>query len=75
MNKPSKKQLVDCVTHYQTAVQNLVDTYKSDPKAEEFVEALVHMQKNAPSLEPVAKAVVEPSADGTEQAEAEEAVA
>lgn len=58
MNKPTKTQLSNAVTHYQTSIQNLVDAYSNDPKAEEFLEALKHVKANAPSLEPVAKVVV-----------------
>lgn len=57
MNKPSKKQLVDAVTHYQTALNSLVEG--PTLSAEDLLEEVKAVVRNAPSLEPQPKAVVE----------------
>lgn len=57
MNKPSKKQLVDAVIHYQTALNSLVEGPALS--AEDLLEEVKAVIRNAPSLEPQPKAVVE----------------
>lgn len=57
MNKPTKSQLVNAVTHYQTSLNSLVEgPFLS---AEDLLEEVKAVVRNAPSLEPQPKAVVE----------------
>lgn len=55
-NKPTKSQLVNAVTHYQTALAALVEgPFLS---AEDLLEEVKAVVRNAPSLEPQAKSLV-----------------
>ena len=57
MQKPTKLQLVNAVNHYQTALTSLIEgPFLS---ADDFLEELKAVVRNAPSLEPQPKAVVE----------------
>lgn len=56
MNKPTKSQLVNAVTHYQTALAALVEGPALS--AEDLLEEVKAVVRNAPSLEPQPKPVV-----------------
>lgn len=70
MNKPSKKQLTDAVTYYQTGLTSLVEgPFLS---AEDLLEEIKTVLRNAPSLEPVQKAKSEAAATVEDVVVAEE---
>lgn len=53
MNKPTKKQLVDCVTHYADGIREVVSGNTVLNTVEEYKEFLENLLSRAPSLEPV----------------------
>lgn len=73
MNKPSKKQLTDAVTHYQTGLTNLLESLTNGvPDDGEVLARVRDLVNGAPSLEPVQKAKPEAAAAVEDAVVAEE---
>lgn len=58
MNKPSKKQLTDSVTYFQTSLTEIVNSPDPDYTADAVLDLVRNVLSSQPSLEPQSKAVV-----------------
>ena len=75
MNKPTKKQLIDRLTHLETNLNDLIEGRTGYNTVEEYYDFLVRVVSQAPSLEPAVKVVVTEQSDAVDASEASEAPA
>jgi cobalamin biosynthesis Co2+ chelatase CbiK len=59
MNKPTKTQLSNAVTHFADGIREVVSGNTVLSSVEDYKEFLENLLNRAPSLEPQTKAVVE----------------